>query len=205
MFIKTSNGKAIINTNTSFDIFTRGNFVYASNYNDDTSTILGEYYNEEDAQKVLNDILEAMEHNETIYIMPQNYEVEDIEVNDFTNDTKRLADLPFPTNFTYLFRAKYGDHWVYGSLNEPYSAIETDDDTMAVDLTTAGMYTGFDDSAGKKIFEGDIIRDNFNRKGVVVYSNNHAAFMIDIEEFDGNSLINFNLDSSYTIVGNIYD
>lgn len=72
-----------------------------------------------------------------------------------------------------LFRGKLlnGGEWSYGNLIVKLSdmAIITPDDTPLgkygqIDPATVGQYTGLTDKNGRKIFEGDIIRDYFENE-----------------------------------------
>lgn len=90
-------------------------------------------------------------------------------------------------------------------------------DLVRVIPDTVGEYTGLTDNNGKKIFEGDIVKDKWNGLGIIEYSENNGCWLSipcedglyqcfkdgDIDESDCS---NFNvLIPQGEIIGNIYD
>ena len=126
-----------------------------------------------------------------------------------------------------LFRGKplvnLHGKFIYGSLGvintdlcAIYHCFEFEDDEMQlVDNDTVGQYTGLTDKNGKKIFEGDIIRqinsyDNLEITGVVRFSKS-AQFVISHTYTEKENCYKrekkkaFAIKTNCEIIGNIYD
>lgn len=76
--------------------------------------------------------------------------------------------------------------------------------TYSVDPETVGQYTGLTGTNGNKIFEGDIVWDNYEEeRGIVQWDNDTARFIITCSTFtvDFDSVYGKELE----IVGNVYD
>lgn len=126
-----------------------------------------------------------------------------------------------------LFRGKplvnLHGKFIYGSLGvihtdlcAIYHCFEFEDDEMQlVDIGTVGQYTGLTDKNGKKIFEGDIIRqvnsyDKLEMTGVVRFSKS-SQFVISHTYTEKENCYKrgkkkaFAIKTNCEIIGNIYD
>lgn len=128
-------------------------------------------------------------------------------------------------NREILFRAKYihaisgNEHldgtWVHGYLSdENYIYDKSLECEFLVDGNTICQYTGLTDKNGKKIFEGDFVKDSAGVCGEVKFGLYTAGFSITDTnqgfyiEFPEESLYRKELgywENAVAVVGNIYD
>lgn len=112
-----------------------------------------------------------------------------------------------------LFRGKvpYINEWIEGDLIQcnDRKYISSAGPTEKVTPATVGQFTGLCDKNGKKIFEGDILRDGLGDDGIVTYFESIACFKYRV----GNEVWNLNEGNpnrptqlQYTeVIGNIHD
>lgn len=107
-----------------------------------------------------------------------------------------------------LFRGKRADNgeWIEGFLVKKFDKwyiYDFDFLPYSSEITpeTAGQYTGLTDKNGKKIFEGDIIKDRFDDIGQIEYKPKYVAFIIQGWETG----FAFWVKKDIEVIGNIHD
>lgn len=110
-----------------------------------------------------------------------------------------------------LFKGKRVDNgeWVYGYLIKGaarYVIQESIAQYPQYDVIpeTVSQYTGLEDKNGKKIFEGDIMKNKLGGVGIVKYSK-YAEFILDF--IDDCTCTSFNPVTlrNYEVIGNVFD
>jgi hypothetical protein len=107
-----------------------------------------------------------------------------------------------------LFRGKRADNgeWIEGFLVKKFDKwyiYDFDFLPYSSEITpeTVGQYTGLTDKKGKKMFEGDIIKDRFDDIGQIEYKPKYVAFIIQGWETG----FAFWVKKDIEVIGNIHD
>lgn len=116
-------------------------------------------------------------------------------------------------NREILFRGKWNGIWVYGDLRQ-YSenrigiySYDLKRTVKGVDPATVGQYIGLCDKNGKRIFEGDILRDEYGSFLSIIFEEGAFCYKYrgDCRGYAFND-IDFDLYSkTLEIIGNIHD
>lgn len=108
----------------------------------------------------------------------------------------------------------YGYYTKYGCIFSGRSVIEQENDDYAVLDETVCQYTGLTDKNGAKIFEGDIVKHEWeflsngnyhHYEDFIVEFKDSAYYIVPIKKHENIWTVYLNPESEYEVVGNIYD
>ena len=125
-----------------------------------------------------------------------------------------------------LFRGKRLDNgeWVYGFYcHVPRGRLDRDEHLIqtvkksgkmgmlhCVDPSTVGQYTGLKDENGKRIFEGDVLKDDWGEVYEVFFNARNCSFLVKLEHATNEcEILNYRLGEAWVdtirVIGNIHD
>lgn len=119
-----------------------------------------------------------------------------------------------------LFRGKRIDNaeWIYGYYYKTYgcrNGVKRDsyyihnyeeDENYAVDCETVCQYTGWTDTNGRKIFDGDRIKVDDLWTGIVVWDFNDTSFDVEPDDDDVVEQLGVVVNGNIVeVIGNIFD
>lgn len=119
-----------------------------------------------------------------------------------------------------LFRGQgiHTGNWAEGNLNtyegdmrKAYTFISNQyAGSIEVIPETVGQFTGFLDRNGKRIFEGDIVKDNNGQNGYIAFLQQEAGWVIVWKKHDSRMghrtrWVAYDYDCTLEIIGNIHD
>ena len=121
----------------------------------------------------------------------------------------------------YLFRGKHicNGEWYEGSLLvwpngscmiKQFGEFPFENKNAEVQPKTVGQYTGLTDKSGKRIFEGDIIKDDWGKIFKVIFTTTSCGFMVECtvapNEYEkGKYRLGDAWCNTISVVGNIHD
>ena len=125
-----------------------------------------------------------------------------------------------------LFRGKRlnNGEWVYGFYcHVPRGRLDRDEHLIqtvkksgkmgmlhCVDPSTVGQDTGLKDKNGKRIFEGDVLKDDWGEVYEVFFNARNCSFMVKLEHAtNGCEILHYRLGEAWVdtirVIGNIHD